>query len=169
MMRNGMVAASLVVILAGCGGEDPRQQAMQDARDVAMAERMSKAPFQPIIPSPISLADVARYGLDKPGCTFRKETARGDNQPDPLFIASRDEAFLTIDGELKRYSAKSTAADLPGGVRTSYVGLQGWLDLSRLPDAGTGSDEARFPARLTLHDSQERVAFVADGTMTCTS
>lgn len=163
------VAAVLALagLVAGCG-EDPAVEKAEDARDVAMVERMSREPLVPIVPMPITAQDVDQYGLDqgvgRPGCRFGKGEGAG---PDPLFIASSDEGFLRIDGELRRYAAKGTSASLPGGARTTYVGLGGWIDLARLPDAGTGADALRWPARLVLHDSQERVVFTADGTMTC--
>jgi hypothetical protein len=132
-----------------------------------MVERLSQEPFQPILPKPITALDVARYGLDKPGCAFRK-----NGEGDPLFIAGREEGFLRIGGELKRYAAKGTSADLPGGARSTYVGLASWVDLVRQPDGEPGAtdaptDEMNWPVRLILHDAQERVAFMADGTMSC--
>lgn len=162
-MRKTMVAVGFLGLLAGCGHKEPAaQEAAQDARDVAQVERLSHAPFKAIVPTPIGSQDVQRFGLDRPGCSFRK-----GNQGDPLFIAARDEGFLMIDNDLKRYAAKSTAAELPGGARTTYTGLASWVDLVRQPDAGNSSSQTEWPARLILHDSQERVAFMADGTVTC--
>ncbi|WP_237714100.1 hypothetical protein [Novosphingobium sp. Rr 2-17] len=160
-----MMAIVLAGFLAGCGGDNPKEEAAEDARDVAMVERMSKAPLDPVLPAPITANDVARYGLDKPGCSFRKV-----NQTDPVFIAAGDEGFMTIGGELKRFAGKSTAAQLPGGAYTSYVGLSSTIDLVRQPDAaGAKSDQSHFPARLTVHDAQRRIVFMADGEITCTA
>ncbi|MEE4450027.1 hypothetical protein [Novosphingobium resinovorum] len=155
------VLAIALALLAGCGEEDPAKRAAEDAHDVAMVERMSREPFKPIVPIPITQTDIARYGLDKPGCRFGKKGQA------PVFIATRDEAFMRVGGDLKRYAARDLAADLPGGARTTYVGLSSWVDLVRQPDAGVPSDQYTWPARLIVHDAQERVAYRADGTVTC--
>jgi len=161
-MRKATLGLAMLTLLAGCGQNNPAEEKAEAAHDVAMVERLNKATFQPIIPVPITAQDIASYGLDKPGCSFRKT-----GQADPLFIAGKDEGFLRVEGELKRYAAKSQSAGLPGGARTTYVGLAGWIDLVRQPDAGTGADDMRWPARIILHDAQERVAFMSDGVMIC--
>ncbi|WP_159975647.1 MULTISPECIES: hypothetical protein [unclassified Novosphingobium] len=167
-MQKTVVVLAALAFLAGCGKENPAQEASEDARDVAMVEKMSKAPFKPILPIAITGEDIERYGLDKPGCSFRK--GQGANKAaDPLFIAGKDEGFMRVGADLKRFSAKDVSADLPGGARSTYVGLSSWIDLVRLPDAGTGGNDLNWPARLIIHDAQERVAFRADGTMTCRS
>jgi len=167
MTRSTLIALSAVAALASlsaCGREDPARKDAEDAHDVAMVERMSKEPFKPIVPKMITSVDVERYGLDKPGCRFRKQ---GD--ADPIFIGNAEEGFMRIDGDLKRYAAKLESAQLPGNARTTYVGLSTWVDLVSLPDRDGGSDHTHWPARLVLHDSQERVAFLADGEVACTA
>lgn len=74
---------------------------------------------------------------------------------------------MRVGPDLKRFAARKESADLPGGARSTYVGLASWIDLVRLPDDGSGSDGLNWPARLVVHDAQERVAFRADGSMTC--
>lgn len=167
-MQKTLVTLAALAFLAGCGKENPAQEAAEDARDVAMVEKMNQAPFKPTLPIAITGEDVERYGLDKPGCVFRKGQGAAKAE-DPIFIAGKDEGFMRVGTDLKRFSAKDVSADLPGGARTSYVGLSSWIDIVRLPDAGTGSDGLTWPARLIVHDAQERVAFRADGTMTCRS
>lgn len=165
-MRKTIVVLTVLALLAGCEDEpasrEAAEQASENARDVAMVERMSKEPFKPVLPVVITEMDIERYGLDKPGCGFRKGA-----QKDPLFIAGKDEAFMRVGADLKRLSAKDVSAELPGGARSTYVGLAGWVDVMRLPDGGTGSDDMHWPARLVVHDAQERVAYQADGSMTC--
>lgn len=160
--RTVALAALAGALLAGCA-KSPTQKAAEDARDAAVVERMSREPFKPIIPRAISPIDITRYGLDRPGCAFRKH-----GEQDPLFVADSDEGFMRIGGDLKRYAAKTESAQLPENARTTYVGLSSWVDLVRLPDAGTGGDQRHWPARILIHDAQERVAFMADGMVTCT-
>lgn len=165
-MHKTTIALAALAILAGCAKEAPAGKAADDAQDIAMVQRMSKEPFKPIVPIAITRDDIARYGLDKPGCTF----SRGQ-VADPLFVAGKDEGFMRIGTDLKRFSAKSISADLPGGARTTYVGLSSWVDIVRLPDGDVAiqgdSDAMTWPARLIIHDAQDRVAFRADGTMRC--
>ncbi|WP_324694987.1 hypothetical protein [Novosphingobium sp. RL4] len=162
MMKNAILGLAVVTLLSACGQEDPGGQTAEDAQDIAKVERMSKEPFKPIIPRPITEIDVARYGLDKPGCAFRKP-----DQKDPIFIANEEEGFMRIAGDLKRYAAKVESAQLPGNARSTYVGLASWVDLVSLPGKGSGSDTMHWPAKLILHDAQERVAFMAEGEVSC--
>ncbi|WP_404480998.1 hypothetical protein [Novosphingobium sp. BL-52-GroH] len=162
MMRKTILALATIALLAGCGDGNSADTPAEAAHDVAMVEKMSREPFKPILPGGITGMDIERYGLDKQGCSFRRGAAT-----DPLFIAGKDEGFMRVGADLKRFAAKDVSADLPGGARTTYVGLSSWVDLVRLPDEGSGSDALNWPARLIVHDSQERVAYRADGTMTC--
>lgn len=162
MMRKPILALAPFLLIAACGQEDPQGKAVEDAHDIAMVERMSKEPFKPIIPHAITEIDIARYGLDKPGCAFRKP-----GEKDPIFIANPDEGFMRIGGDLKRYAAKMESAQLPGNARSTYVGLASWVDLVSLADRGGGSDTLNWPAKLILHDAQERVAFMAEGEISC--
>ena len=162
-LRSLVVPVAVMgAMIGGCDTKEIEQKASDTARDVAMVERMSEPPLQPVVPSPISDEDMQRYGLDRASCAFRKE---GVEQP--LFLAGSREGFTRIDNEIQRYAAKRATADLPGDARTSYVGLAGWVDLVRLPDEGTGAGQNHWPARLILHDARERVAFTADGWVTC--
>lgn len=163
MMQKKWVALGLLVALAGCGeAKSPEAKKSDAEKDIAMVKRMSKAPFKPILPKPITDIDMERYGLSHRGCTF---TAKGDKMP--IFVAGPDEGFMIVERDLDRFAAKTTSAELPGKARTTYTGLANWLDIVRLPDEGTGGDQIHWPARIILHDSQERVAFMTDGMMDC--
>lgn len=168
-MRNSLLANSLTLLalaaaVAGCDVSEAPRKPGEDAKDIAMVERMSREPFKPIVPAEITPLDVDRYGLDRPGCSFYRPGGRG-----PLLIAGKADGYMRIGGELKRYAAKAESAELPAGARSTYVGLAGWVDLARLPDKGTSGTGNSWPARLILHDAQERIAFSADGTVRCTT
>ncbi|PNU06147.1 hypothetical protein [Novosphingobium guangzhouense] len=163
MMLKYAVVTAAFAMLAGCGQETPAEQAAENARDVAMVERMSREPLKPIVPIPITAEDIDGYGLDRPGCSFAKQAPGAA----PIFIATSTEGFMRVGRDFKRFAAKGTSADLPGGARTTYVGLSSWVDIVRLPDEGMASDANTWPARLIIHDSQERVAYRADGVMHC--
>ncbi|MBH0113107.1 hypothetical protein I5E68_09135 [Novosphingobium sp. YJ-S2-02] len=162
MMRGKSLVLGLLVLVTACQKEDPVEEYAEDQQDVAMVERMSKPPFRPVIPKPITKVDMARYGLDHRGCLF---TAQGDKAP--VFVAGADEGFMHIGSDLQRFAARTTSAELPGEARSSYTGLSNWIDIVRQPDEGEGGTALHWPARLMLHDPQKRVAYMADGTMDC--
>lgn len=152
----------LVVALAGCGGPSPETKAAQDARDVAMVERMSKPPLKPIAPEPISADQMRRLGLDRISCAF----SRNADEP-AIFLAGLAEGFMQVDGEIERLAAREHSAELPGDARSTYIGLKNWVDFQSLAGEGPAGDARHLPMRMILHDAQERVVFTADGTMSC--
>ncbi len=162
MMRRIWLGLVLVPLLGACDAKSHAEKKSDDAHDIAMVKRMSKAPFKPILPKPITEVDMERYGLGHRGCRF---TAKGGKAP--IFVAGPDEGFMIVDRDLDRYAAKTESAQLPGKAHSTYIGLANWLDIVRLPDEGTGGDQIHWPARLILHDAQERVAFMSDGMMDC--
>jgi len=160
VLVGSVLAAGM--LLSGCKEESSARRAAQDAQDIAMVERLSKEPFKPIIPKPITEVDMTRYGLERVSCAFRKQ-----GESDPVFLAGSDEGFMRIAGDLKRFAAKTESAQLPGDARSTYIGLSSWVDFIRQADGGDGGSQDTWPARMIIHDSQERVAFMSDGTMTC--
>ena len=162
-LRLGL-AVVLTMLAAGCNSDTPVEKAADDARDVAMVERMSKEPFQPILPKPITPVDDARYGLDRAGCRF---TRKGGKMP--IFVAGSQEGFMHTGPDLNRFAAKTTSAVFSGHAHSIYVGLDSWVEIMRLPDEAMESTDTRWPARLIVHDAQERVAFRADGVMDCSA
>lgn len=141
--------------------------AIDDADAVAMVERMNQTPLKPIQPQPLTAQDLARYDLARSGCAFRP----GDNPDEaPLFVAQRDRGFLKIEGVLQPVAAKSGSAELPSGAHSTYVGLDGWVELvAQAGDLakGTAGNQA-WPSRLVIHDAQQRVSFNAVGQVSCT-
>ncbi|MCJ2177439.1 hypothetical protein [Novosphingobium album (ex Hu et al. 2023)] len=149
-------------ILTGCAEKDPATQASEDARDVAMAERMSRVPVQPVVPEPLTADLITRYGLDRARCSFRKSKTG-----EPLFLASTQEGFLSLSGELARMAARTGSGELLGGARAAYTGLSNWVDFMALPETGDKPGPDRWPVRMIIHDSQDRIVFTADGVMSC--
>lgn len=167
-MKRNIVAALLgMAVLGGCDDyKKPQAKIVDDAQAVAMVERMNQIPFKPISPQPLTAADLARYDLVRSGCSFR-----AGNRPDeaPLFVAQRDRGFLKIDGMLQTVAAKSGSAELPSGAHSTYVGLDGWIELvaqAGHDGKGPGGMQA-WPSRLVIHDAQQRVSFNAAGQVSC--
>jgi hypothetical protein len=168
MMRKTLGALLGLALLGGCGDhKKPEPKAIDDAQAIAMVERMNQTPIKPIQPQPLTAEDLARYDLARSGCAFRP----GD-KPDeaPLFVAQRDRGFLKIDGVLQPVAARSGSAELPSGAHSTYVGLDGWIELvAQAGDEGKGRDGSEaWPSRLVIHDAQQRVSFNALGRVSCT-
>jgi hypothetical protein len=156
-----------LALLAGCGGDaPPKAKAVDDAKDVAMVERMNQPPFQPIRPEPFTEADIAQYDLARAGCMFRP-----GNNPDeePMFIAQQDRGYLKIEGKLLPLSVRAGSAELPSGAHSIYVGTQNWVELvAQAGESGGGSGASKaWPSRLVIRDANERVAFNAIGQVSC--
>lgn len=165
-MQSVRLVLPLVALLAltACGEARSERKAANDARDVAMVERMNRVPPQSIEPDAFSPEEIGRYGLGTMPCAFQRGDMPGLG---PIFVADEDEGVMKVGEQIRRLAARSESAELPGGARTTYVGLDSWLQLERLPDSATGGDEAVFPARLVIHDAQERIVFRVDGTVRC--
>jgi hypothetical protein len=131
-----------------------------------MVERMNEAPFVPVRPQPLTADDIARYDLARAGCSFRPGNKPGEP---PLFVAQQDRGYLKIDGVLQPVSAKSGSAELPSGAHSTYVGLNGWVELvAQAGGEGRGPDGKRaWPSRMVIHDAQQRVSFNAVGQVSC--
>ena len=107
-----------------------------------------------------------RYDLGRDGCSFR----RGDDAAaDLLFITQEDRGYLKVGGKLQTVAAKQGSAELPAGARSTYVGLDNWVEL--VAQAGSGGvdapDLSEWPSRMVIHDAQERVGFDARGMVRC--
>jgi len=167
MMHKTMAAVLGMVLLGGCGNhKTPQSKTVDDAQAVAMVERMNQTPFKPIQPQALTADDLARYDLVRNGCSFRP--GNEPNEP-PLFVAQHDRGFLKIDGVLQPVAAKSGSAELPSGAHSTYVGLDGWIELvAQAGNEGKGPNgKQAWPSRLVIHDAQQRVAFNAIGRVSC--
>lgn len=156
------------VLLAACGDAKDAGTMPTDAeRDIAMVQRMNQTPFKAIRPESLTPDDLVRYDLTRDGCTFRP----GDKADEPpLFVAQHDRGYLKVAGTLQPLSVKSGTAELPSGARSTYMGLDNWIELvaqageeTSLPD-GTQA----WPSRLVIHDAEQRVAFNVRGRVSCT-
>jgi hypothetical protein len=166
-MHKAMMLLAGLAVLGGCGAKDqPQRKQADDARDIAMVERMNQTPFRPIQPEPFTADDLARYGLAGDGCTFRRGE-RADDQA--LFVAQQDRAYIKVGGVVTPLAVKGGSAELPSGAHSTYIGLDSWIELV----AQAGQEEQgragnrSWPSRLVIHDAAQRVAFDARGQVSC--
>jgi len=167
-MRFGMLVLAWMALLGGCGAhKEAQREHADDARDVAMVERMNQTPFKPIRPEPFTADDLARYGLASEGCAFRPGSRPNEQ---PLFVAQQDRGFLKVGGEVKPLAVKSGSAELPSGAHSTYIGLDNWIELvAQAGNEGKGpAGKQAWPSRLVIHDASQRVAFDVAGQVSCT-
>lgn len=166
--KSGLMSLTVLALLAGCHGADSTKDTngkpMSDAEAVAMVKRMNQTPFKPLVPQPITSDDKQRYGIDQPGCSFIRIQDSA-----PILIAGVNEGFMKLNGKVMRMAARKESAQLPTGARTTFIGLKVWASLARQPDPDSDANGKHFPARMIVHDSADRVAFTADGTIECQS
>ena len=164
MRTKGAVAA--LVLLAGCNeGPSPEEQALSDARDVAMVEEANDVtpPIEQVTPEPILLPDIERYDLYGMACNYAPGTSLGTR------VVSREaDAFVKIDGEVHRFAADPGSRELPMHTRTLYNGKEFSLRLAisgGLEEESDGSTS--YEGSVTLRDRYGRVVYEGTGLAQC--
>ncbi|MEW9856838.1 hypothetical protein [Novosphingobium sp. M1R2S20] len=167
MMKKATGLLLGLAAISGCANDEAsRRDPAKDAQDVAMVERLSRAPFRPIRPEPLTGEDIDRYDLARDGCMFRPGS---DAKEAPVFVAQKDRGYLKIDGRLQPLAVKSGSSELPSGAHSTYVGTENWVELvAQATSEGRGAGgKGSWPSRLIIHDANERIAFDAPGHVSC--
>jgi hypothetical protein len=164
-MRQVLVLAGAVLLLAACGGEvSPEEQAAADERDVAMVEAANEAapPVQLVTPEPILLPDIERYDLLGEACSYAPGTSLGAR-----VIAREADAFMKIDGEIERFAADPGSRELPMHTRSVYNSKGYSLVLALEEDTGEDDRRASYEGSVTLRDAHGRVVYEGAGEAQC--
>ena len=164
-MRKAWGIAALLV-LAGCDREPtPEEQAMADARDVAMVEAANEImpPLEEVTPEPILLPDIERYDLYGEACNYAPGTSFGTR-----VVAREADAFVKIEGEVHRLAADPGSRELPLHTRTLYSGKEYSLRLNMVPQDGAEAGEtADYEGTVILRDQWGRVVYEGTGLAQC--
>ena len=163
-MKRFAVAALLV--LSGCDtGPTPEEQALSDARDVAMVEEANEVmpPLEEVTPEPILLPDIERYDLYGMACNYAPGTSLGTR------VVSREaDAFVKIEGEVHRFAADPGSRELPMHTRTLYNGKEYSLRLAINGEPEPESDgTTSYEGSVTLRDRYGRVVYEGTGLAQC--
>ncbi|MBT2133774.1 hypothetical protein KK137_05450 [Croceibacterium sp. LX-88] len=154
------------MLLAGCGNSStPEEQALKDARDVAMVEAANKAepPLELVTPEPILLPDLERYDLYGDACNYAPGTSLGTR-----VVAREADAFVKIDGEVQRFAADPGSRELPLGTRTLYNGKEFSLQLEiRGEGEATPDGKTNYEGTVTLRDPHGRPVYEGTGLAQC--
>lgn len=161
-MRRAIILAALAS-LAACGGKEREADPAEDARAVAMVEKMSTPPVIPIMPREITAADIERNDLSVSGCAFVLPSDK-----DPIFLAGQKLGWLKLDGRIVELTSDRSSDEMPYGTWTKYIGLENWLTLSRAAaEERTDDPAAATRGEIVIHDANEKVVFRARGSIRC--
>ncbi len=166
-MRRALLLLLAVLACSGCSsspGETPRKGS--DTRAVAEVERLSTPPAIPLHPQPIAYTDIEKYDLFGAGCYFLD--GAGDKAP-MLFLASDEQGWLQLDGEMIAFSAVRSSTGLPYVSWSKYVVLARTVELKRdwAAARSTGPETETAPGTIIIHDERERVVFKRSGSIDC--
>ena len=156
-----------LALLAGCdSGPSPEEQAISDARDVAMVEAANEAkpPLKEVTPEPLLMPDIERYDLFGEACNYAPGTSLGTR-----VIAREADAFVKIDGEVERLAADPGARELPMHTRTLYSGKSYSLRLALNGDGAEATGAGDYEGSVTLRDAYGRVVYEGTGLAQCKS
>ena len=163
---RGRVAIAALLVLAGCEREpSPEEQALADARDVAMVEAANDVmpPLEEVTPEPILLPDIERYDLYGEACNYAPGTSLGTR-----VVAREADAFVKLEGEVHRLAADPGSRELPLHTRTLYNGKEYSLRLNMVAqDAAEAGETADYEGTVTLRDQWGRVIYEGTGLAQC--
>ena len=166
-MRTHWAVAALLV-LTGCDNEPtPEEQALSDARDVAMVEEANDVtpPLELVTPDPILFPDIERYDLLGEACNYAPGTSLATR-----VVSRESDAFLKIRGEVHRLAADPGSRELPQHTRTLYSGKEYALRLSisNQAEGDTDSDgQTNYEGTVQLRDRYGRVVYEGTGLVQC--
>lgn len=160
------LAASALLLLAGCQREQtPEDQALADARDVAMVVAANDVmpPLELVTPEPILLPDIERFDLYGEACNYAPGTSLGTR-----VVAREADAFMKIEGEVHRFAADPGSRELPMRTRSLYNGKEYSVRLSideqQQQTEGATTD---YEGSVTLRDRFGRVVYEGVGLAQC--
>ena len=169
-MRGGgsRVLALAALLLAGCERElTPEEQAMADARDVALVKAANdvKPPLEQVTPEPIQFTDIERYDLFGAACNYAPGTSLGTR-----VVARETDAFVKIEGEVLRFASDPGSRELPLKTRSLYNGKEFSLRLEINGEGEPSGDETvDYEGSVELRDQYGRVVYEGTGVAQCGS
>lgn len=155
-------------LLAACGPEmSAEEKAAADAQAIAAVEANQQPPVMPVAPEKILYPDIEQHELYGTSCAFAPE----GGGLGAIALAMEDAGYLKLDGEVLRLAADKGSGELPMLAREKYDGKAYSFRLELDQSAGTqeGIETINYPARLTILDAADRVAFSASGIAQCGS
>ena len=86
----------------------------------------------------------------------------------PVFRFGADAGRVMIEGDVKTFAVDHGSIEIYPGVRQEYDSTEFSLQLQHdVDDADNRGNAGRWPAKLTMKDSHERLVFLGMGVVTC--
>lgn len=167
-MRHALPAVFVLLLtatLSGCGDSvTPEEQAIRDARDIAMVERAnaSAPPVLDVSPEPIGYPELERHDLMGTACNYAPGTSLGTR-----VVAREVDAYVKINGEMLRLAADPGARELPAGSRSLYSGKTYSLQLAIAGEGKPASNGVDYEGTVILRDAWGREVYEGTGLARC--
>ncbi len=149
------------ILLVSCSKIDviAPTSAAEDAQAIAAVEaaqqRLPPVDFVTLQPIPAS---------DGQPCAFNFSASA---KP-PIFRFGPDAGQVMIDGNVKSFAVDHGSIEVYPGVRQQYDSKEFSLQLQHdVDDADNRGNAHRWPAKLTISDSHDRMVLLAMGVVTC--
>lgn len=154
--------------LASCGDEkSSRNQAEQDARDIALIKKVNRGVAMPIVPEAILYPEIEKNEIYGANCAFAPE----NGGVGAIAIAMTDDGFMKIDERLVRFAADGGSLQLPSGARSRYSGREYSFELTLDTEDGKriAAEATTYPGQLTVRASNGDTVYEKVGEIQCGS
>jgi len=126
----------------------------------------------------IAAVEAAQQRLPPVNFVTLQPLAQSDGQPcafnlsasakAPVFRFGAEVGRVMIDGDIKTFAVDHGSIEIYPGVRQQYDSSEFSLQLQHdVDDADNRGNAGRWPAKLTISDSHERMVLLAMGVVTC--
>ena len=166
---RAMIAGSVLLALAGCGGPSDAERAAQERADeaaIAQVEEHQIAPPLDIELEPIGYDDIVKNAeMEGTGCSFY-----GADDEDPIAILGDSLGFVKVSGTVQRLAADAGSAQGPAGTRITYDGREYALRIEvdeAAKEDGEGEGTFVAPASIRLVDGYDRDLAAETGRVGC--
>lgn len=121
--------------------------------------------LQPVVPQPITNAEMEANDLCGVGCSFLP----GKIERGLIALADDMRGVVKLGGHLVRLRPDARSPEMPYAARSRYVGNEYVLSFAKTARRPTsvGEESEDWPATMTLKDRYGRTVFFLRGTLNC--
>lgn len=166
-MRRVLLALACALAAAGCGSEPtPEEREAKAARDIAMVKKAARAapPLRQVTLEAIRYDDIEAHAMFGRSCNYAPGTGLGTR-----VIAREGDAFIKMNGKVRRLAADPGSPALPAMSRTLYAGREYSLRLQTGGEGRAGPDGGTmdYEGTISLRDAWGREVYRGSGLARC--